>query len=108
MAKTNRHRARQTPEAVYRLPAGHAKLAVLNTRTRPMGRKIYRPARMDAVATKAVGFPLFLYRLLRDQCELAQVVIIERALSVGGLIKSECSGDFDFERTGVDKAVDLV
>jgi hypothetical protein len=29
---------------------------------------------------------LFLYRLLRDQCELAQVVIIERALGVGGLI----------------------
>jgi hypothetical protein len=29
-------------------------------------------------------------------------------LSVGGLIQSECSGDFDFERTGVDKAVDLV
>ena len=51
---------------------------------------------------------LFFYRLLRDQCELAQVVIIERALSVGGLIQSECSGDFDFERTGVDKAVDLV
>ena len=35
-------------------------------------------------------------------------MIIERALSVGGLIQSECSGDFDFERTGVDKAVDLV
>ncbi len=48
------------------------------------------------------------YRLLRDQCELAQVMIIERALSVGGLIKSECAGYFDFERTGVDKAVDLV
>jgi exodeoxyribonuclease-3 len=47
-------------------------------------------------------------RLLRDQCELAQVVIIERTLSVGGLIQSECSGDFDFERTGVDEAVDLV
>ena len=46
--------------------------------------------------------------LLRDQCELAQVVIIERALRVGGLIQSECSGDLDFERTGVDKAVDLV
>jgi hypothetical protein len=35
MAKTNRHRARQTPEAVYRLPAGQAKLAVLDTRTPP-------------------------------------------------------------------------
>ena len=29
---------------------------------------------------------LFVYRLLRDQRELAQVVIIERTLSVGGLI----------------------
>jgi hypothetical protein len=63
---------------------------------------------MEAVATKTAGVGLFFYRLLRDQCELAQVVIVERALSVGGLIKSECSGDFDFERTGVDKAVDLV
>ncbi len=27
-------------------------------------------------------------------------------MSVGGLIQSECSRDFDFERTGVDKAVD--
>src|SRR3984885_6072108 len=73
-----------------------------------MRRKIYRPARTDAVATKAARFALFFYRLLRDQCELAQVVIIERTLRVGGLIQSECSGDFDFERTGVDKAVDLV
>src|SRR5580658_8485386 len=47
-------------------------------------------------------------RLFRDQRELAQVVIIERTLSVGGLIQSECSGDFDFERTGFDKPVDLV
>ena len=35
-------------------------------------------------------------------------MIIERALSVCGLIQSECTGDFDFERTGVYKAVDLV
>src|ERR1700733_2798579 len=67
-----------------------------------------RPTRMEAVATKAARFALFFYRLLRDQCELAQVVIIERTLSVGGLIQSECSGDLDFERTGVDKAVHLV
>ena len=45
-------------------------------------------------------------RLFRYQRELAQVVIIERTLSVGGLIQREYSGDSDFERTGVDK-VDL-
>ena len=64
--------------------------------------------RMEAGATKAARFALFFYRLLRDQCELAQVVIIERTLSVGGLIQSECSGDLDFEGTGFDKPVDLV
>jgi hypothetical protein len=41
---------------------------------------------MAAVATKTPGFALSFYLLVRDQCELAQVVIIERALSVGGLI----------------------
>jgi hypothetical protein len=53
-----------------------------------MRRKIYRQATDEdgAVATKTAGFALFFFRLLRDQCELAQVVIIERALSVGGLI----------------------
>src|ERR1700690_3990707 len=75
-----------------------------------MRRKIYRQA-TDEDGGRRVGnretCSIF-YRLLRDQCELAQVVIIERTLSVGGLIQSECSGDFDFERTGVDKAVDLV
>ncbi len=35
-------------------------------------------------------------------------MIIESALRVGGLVQSECSGDFDFERTAVDKPVDLV
>jgi hypothetical protein len=45
-----------------------------------------RPTRMAAVATKTPGFALFSYLLVRDQCELAQVVIIKRALSVGGLI----------------------
>ena len=65
---------------------------------------------LKAVATKtAGGLCSVFYRLLRDQCELAQVMIIERALSVGGLIKSaNVRGYFDFERTGVDKAVDLV
>jgi hypothetical protein len=41
---------------------------------------------MEAAAATTAGFGLFFYRLLRDQCELAQVVIVERALSVGGLI----------------------
>ncbi len=45
-----------------------------------------RPTRMEAIATKTEGFALFFYRLHRDQRELAQVVIIERALSVGSLI----------------------
>src|SRR6266478_8854636 len=35
MAKTNGHRARQTPETGQWLPAGQAKLAVPNTRTSP-------------------------------------------------------------------------
>src|SRR6202142_3210058 len=75
-----------------------------------MRRKIYRQA-TDEDGGRRVGnretCSIF-YRLLRDQCELAQVVIIERTLSVGGLIQGECSGDFDFERTAVDKAIDLV
>ena len=49
-----------------------------------------RLLRIEAVATQTAAF-LF-HRLLRDQCELSQVVIIERALGLGGLIWSECSG----------------
>jgi len=44
-------------------------------------RRGWRPLRR-----KPQDLVYFFYRLLRDQCELAQVVIIERALSIGGLI----------------------
>ena len=69
-----------------------------------MRRKIYRQATgEDGGRREENRKTCSTFRLLRDQCEFAQVVIIERTLSVGGLIQSECSGDFDFERTGVDE-----
>jgi hypothetical protein len=63
---------------VKTMMAGQAKLAVLNGRTSPDA-----PQRIDRRPTRICTI---FYRLIRDQCELAQVVIIERALSVGGLI----------------------
>ena len=93
----------------FHLPAGQANLTVLNRARRPIRSKIYRQATgEDGGHREENRKTCSTFRLLRDQCELAQVVIIERTLSVGGLSQSECSGDFDFERTGVDKAVDLL
>ena len=66
-----------------------------------------RPVKPDACQS-AGGICSVFYLLLRDQCKLSQVVIVECALSVGSLIQSERSGNFDFERTGVDQTVDLV
>ena len=53
-----------------------------------MRRKIYRQATDEDGGRRDENRRIWsiFYRLLRDQCELAQVVIIERALSVGGLI----------------------
>jgi hypothetical protein len=53
-----------------------------------MRRKIYRPATHEDGGRRDEnrGICSIFYRLLRDQREFAQVVIIERALSVGGLI----------------------
>jgi hypothetical protein len=70
--KNQSHRARQTPETLWWLPAGQAKLAVQNGRTSPnaparyIDRRGWRPSRR-----KPQDSLYFSIDYLRDQCELA-------------------------------------